>query len=73
MNQAFDFKAARQRREELVNTYRALKKQYEDDHTWSWWILGQIEEIDREIADAHRDIQAQAAGVSNVVIFPFAQ
>jgi hypothetical protein len=71
MNQAFDFNAARQRREKLVETYRAMKRQHKDDATWSWWITAQIEEIDREIADAHA---AQAARNGNVVVaFPRAQ
>ncbi len=71
MDQAFDFNAARARRDKLVETYRAMKRQHEDDATWSWWILGQIEEIDREIADAHT---AQAARGGNVVVaFPRAQ
>lgn len=63
MSQAFDFNAARVRRDELVGTYRAMKHQYEDDDTWSWWITAQIEEIDREIAEAHRDHNV-------VVMFP---
>ncbi|MGG1601205.1 hypothetical protein, partial [Paenibacillus naphthalenovorans] len=52
---AYDFKAARKRREDLVNMYRALKRQkHEEDGTWDWWIMAQIDEIDREIEEAHR-------------------
>jgi hypothetical protein len=65
----FDFQAARKRREQLLNTYRTMKDQYEDDDTWSWWILGQIEEIDREIVDARQVRQADPS-VSNVLPFP---
>ncbi|MEF3310392.1 hypothetical protein PV433_16005 [Paenibacillus sp. GYB004] len=50
----YDFAAARKRREELVNMYRSMKQQHEDDATWSWWLIAQIEEIDAEIREAHR-------------------
>ncbi|TRY23650.1 hypothetical protein FOI68_20490 [Brevibacillus sp. LEMMJ03] len=50
----YDFKAARRRIEELKLIYRQMKRWYEDDDTWSWWIMAQIEEIEREIEEAHQ-------------------
>ncbi|MCR8635772.1 hypothetical protein [Paenibacillus radicis (ex Xue et al. 2023)] len=50
---AYDYKSARERRKELVTIYRILKRHLIDDGTWSWWLFGQIEEIDNEIAGAH--------------------
>lgn len=49
----YDFKEARERRDHLVGIYRKLKHWQTEDGTWDWWIALEIEEIDREIAEAH--------------------
>lgn len=49
----YDFRAARQRRDKLVMLYRQGRKLYPDDPEWGWELIAQIEEIDREIAEAH--------------------
>ncbi|WP_163855732.1 hypothetical protein [Paenibacillus elgii] len=49
----YDFKAARQRREQLVVLYRAGRRLDPDNSEWGWDLVAQIEEIDREIEEAH--------------------
>lgn len=69
----YNFSSARKRREKLVGMYRALKHTQPDDETWSWWIMAQIEEIDNEIAEAHRNAEKTvlADGRSEKRIYPF--
>lgn len=57
----YDFKAARQRIEELKLIYRQNKKHHEEDGTWDWWIAGQIEELEKEIEEAHKNRTAVLA------------
>lgn len=57
----YNFKEARTRRGLLVQMYREMKRTHEDNGTWSWWLLGQIEELDYEIAEAHQLVHAQIA------------
>ncbi|AQR76357.1 hypothetical protein ABNB59_15370 [Paenibacillus larvae] len=45
----YNFKAARQRIEELKLIYRQNKKHHQEDGTWDWWLMAQIEEIEKEI------------------------
>jgi hypothetical protein len=52
---AYDFKSARQRIEELKLIYRQNKHHHAEDGTWDWWIMAQIEEIEREIAEALKE------------------
>lgn len=49
----YDFKAARQRREQLVAMYRSGRRKNPDDPEWGWGLVALIEEIDREIDEAH--------------------
>ncbi|KZE79282.1 hypothetical protein AV654_17580 [Paenibacillus elgii] len=49
----YDFKAARERREQLVTMYRSGRRSNPDDPEWGWDIVALIEEIDREIDEAH--------------------
>lgn len=50
----YDFKAARQRRDELVAMYRQGRRMNPDDPEWGWDLVAMIDEIDREIEEAHR-------------------
>lgn len=50
----YDFKSARRRIEDLKLIYRQNKKHHEKDGTWDWWITAQIEEIEKEIEEAHK-------------------
>lgn len=63
--QKFDFKAARQRIEELKLIYRQLKHTQEQDGTWDWWIMAEIDELEREIEMAHK--QELRQDINNVV------
>lgn len=62
----YDFEAARKRIEELKLIYRQNKHLHQEDGSWDWWIVAQIEEIEREIAEAHasRDIKMTAVSGS---------
>jgi hypothetical protein len=62
----YDFKAARQRIEELKLIYRQNKHLHEEDGSWDWWIVAQIEEIEREIAEAHQYEKAASQGSLSV-------
>lgn len=50
----YNFKAAQQRIDELKLIYRQMKPQHEEDGTWDWWIMAQIEEIEREMEEAKK-------------------
>ena len=61
MSKEFDFKAARQRIEELKLMYRRLSHTQDKDGTWDWLIMAQIEELEYEIEMALKE------SISNVV------
>lgn len=66
--QPYNFKAARQRIAELTAMYRQLKKTHEDDGAWSWWIMAEIDELEREIQEAHEKRTAlQSDPLQNVI------
>ncbi|QHZ52190.1 hypothetical protein [Paenibacillus larvae] len=50
----YDFKSARQHIEELKFMYRRNKKHHEKDGTWDWIIVGEIEELEKELEEAHK-------------------
>ncbi|AQZ46066.1 hypothetical protein [Paenibacillus larvae] len=50
----YNFKAARQHIEELKFMYRRNKKHHEKDGTWDWIIVGEIEELEKELEEAHK-------------------
>lgn len=64
---AFDFKAARARRDELTRIYESDKELGDD--LWAFALMAEIEEIDRDIQLAQQEIQERLRG-TNVVIFP---
>lgn len=51
MQTQYDFKAARQRIYQLKNYYRRLAKTQPKDGGWDWWIMAEIDELEREIAE----------------------
>ncbi|AQZ46298.1 hypothetical protein ERICIV_03616 [Paenibacillus larvae subsp. larvae] len=69
----YDFKSARRRIEELKLIYRQNKKHHEKDDTRNWVIVAQIEEIEKEIEEAHKnrtavlhdDRSSQKKGIPN--------
>ncbi|QQE75192.1 hypothetical protein KDJ56_07065 [Brevibacillus composti] len=68
----YDFQAAERRIEELKLIYRQIKEQHQEDGTWDWWIMAQIEEIELEIEEAKRKMAVRQDGhpakaVSNVI------
>lgn len=60
MRKKYDFKAARQRVEELKLIYRQNKHLHEEDGSWDWWIMAQIEELEKEIAEAVKEMTTAA-------------
>jgi hypothetical protein len=65
---SYDFKAARDRREErkeLVLLYSQGRKLNPDDQDWGWDLIAQIDEIDRELAEAHQNAKMATARNSN--------
>lgn len=54
---AYDFKAARKRREELVSMHRRLKRLQDSDGSWDWWLQKEIIELDLEIELEHRNAE----------------
>jgi hypothetical protein len=50
---SYDFKAARDHQQYLIQLYRVGRKLCPDDTEWGWDLLAQIDEIEREIAEAH--------------------
>lgn len=65
MKAPYDFKTALTHRGHLVSLYRRLKRQFEDDGSWSWWLKQQIEEIDQELAEAHEAINGKMTTVGS--------
>ena len=51
MPKQYNFRAARQRIYQLKNYYRRLAKTQPKDGTWDWWIMAEIDELEREIAE----------------------
>lgn len=49
----YDFKSARERINFLTQLYRVGRKLCPDDTEWGWDLIAQIEELEREIAEAH--------------------
>lgn len=58
----YDFKAARQRQQELIMMYRQGKRQNEDDLGWGWDLVAMIEEIELEIEEAHKSRKTAGQG-----------
>lgn len=68
----YDFKAAEQRIAELKLIYRQMKDKHQEDGTWDWWVMAQIEEIEREMEEAKSKMAVRQDGhpakaVSNVI------
>jgi len=61
VSKEFDFKAARQRIEELKLMYRRLSHTQDKDGDWDWWIMAEIDELEYEIEMALKE------SISNVV------
>lgn len=58
----YDFKAARRRVEELKMIYRQNKHLQKEDGTWDWWLLAQIEGLEKEIQEAHKNRMTAVRG-----------
>lgn len=58
----YDFKAARDRIIELTGLYRLAK--HSEDEGAQWEIMAQIDEIEREIQEAHASGNAKMTAVS---------
>ncbi|AXF39462.1 hypothetical protein KMC73_gp45 [Paenibacillus phage Wanderer] len=72
----YNFKEARQRIEELKLIYRQNKKHHEKDGTWDWVITAQIEEIEKEIEEAHKSrtaVLADDRSKSNIITLTIPQ
>lgn len=54
---AYDFRAARQRIAELTGLYRLAKQS--GDEVAQWEVMALIDEIEREIAEAHASKKAK--------------
>lgn len=61
----YDFKAARQRIQELTQLYRLS-----DDELAKWSIAAQIDELEREITEAHKKAAGQGDRNKNIILFP---
>jgi hypothetical protein len=56
----FNFKAARERIEQLRSMYRRLVNSQPKDGCWDWWLENEIAELEADITEAHK---AKLAGV----------
>ena len=50
----YDFKAVRQRIEELKGIYRRMAQTEVKDGSWDWWLKREITELERQIKEAHK-------------------
>ncbi|MED1850317.1 hypothetical protein P4V33_01495 [Brevibacillus borstelensis] len=60
----YHFKAAERRIAELKLIYKQMKDKHLEDGTWDWWIMAQIEEIEREMEEAKRKMAVGQDGHS---------
>lgn len=58
----YDFRAARQRIEELTRLYRLAK--HAGDEMACWALAAQVEELEKEIAEAHASGKGRMTAVS---------
>jgi DNA polymerase III gamma/tau subunit len=63
----YDIRAAKRRIAELEMMYCRLKQKQPEDGTWDWWIMAQIDELEREIEEAQKRMTTvSGSGHSNV-------
>lgn len=55
----YDFDSAIKRIAELWSIYRSLRHQPADG-TWDWWIVKEVNELEKEIAEARENEKATA-------------
>lgn len=73
MPKQYNFRAARQRIKQLKNYYRRLAKQQPNDGTWDWWIMAEIDELEREIAEEKERLRGPLSDQDVVEIAEYAQ